>query len=143
MLYRNFITPQLASLVAKALNDASEALEIHFNVEATLIYGSVLSEKAEPGNINIFVQLSSVESAINDDFAYDEYNDSLSEEEQMEYFLTKKIHAFVHGEFHLIGEQPEINGKKIDINVCNYEFDYDSESMELDNYIIAQSQLKN
>lgn len=140
MKNRKYITKEIYRTIEQQIKSANDDLGINFNLDDIIIYGSTLTDKNIPGDIDLFFKISNIESEFPHDFQFDELEDG-SEDEQFKFHLSEVLHNFFHGEFIHMNSQPNFNGKKIDINVSLFNFDehgYSGESMNLDNFFTKQ-----
>lgn len=142
MKQRKHITKDIFDILNHQTNKARDELGINFNVAEIYLYGSNLSNKSNPNDIDIFLKVTDVSSEYDDDFQYDPINNDLSKEEQLEYYLVNQLHDFFHGNFVNLNNQPSLNGKKIDINVSSHDFEeygYSGLHMKLEDFFAKQN----
>jgi predicted nucleotidyltransferase len=140
MKERKNITKEIYKIIKKQIEKSNEELGVDFNVDDIIIYGSTLTNKDNPSDIDIFIKISNIDSEFTHDFQC-ETTDDKSEEDQFQIHLSETLHDFFHGEFSSINMQPKFNGKKVDINVSLVDFEecgYFGESMKLDDFFKKQ-----
>lgn len=114
--YRKFINNKLNSIIFNQLEKTKENLGVNFDIENVYIYGSCLSEKDDPNDIDVFIKIENLNSEYADDFHFDPESD-ISEKEQFELYLLDNISDFLHNGYPSLNKQEVLNEKKIDINV--------------------------
>lgn len=140
MKNRKYITKAIHKTIEQQIKNANEELGIDFNVDDIIIYGSTLTDKDVPGDIDLFFKISNVKSEFTHDFEFNETN-GICEEVQFENHLTEVLHEFFHGDFIHTNYQPNLNGYKVDINVSleNFNlFEYGGDFMKLDDFFTKQ-----
>ena len=106
---------RVLEIVKDSIARASISLGIEFYVEEYYLYGSQLSDKENPNDIDIFIYAS-------------EWNDSLEAYNKESELLYQEVHDFLHD------NQESFNGTPIDINIKSYDFDLDSPVFNISNY---------
>lgn len=133
---REYITKELKELIVEQINKLKENLGIEFDIDNIYVYGSSLTEKENPNDIDIFLKISNINSEYADDFVYENSRD-MSEIDCFKQFLLEKSHDFLHGGY-CENKQLVYKNKKVDINIQEKSFsdlNYDGEHIEIDKYI--------
>lgn len=132
---RTYIDKDLKEKIEKQIENLKNEMGVEFDVDNIFIYGSSLSQKENPNDIDIFLKVSNINSDYADDFVYDSSNGN-SEFDSFKEFLLDKSHDFLHGSYG--NKQIVHRNKKVDINIQEKSFDdlnYDGEYIEIDKYI--------
>ena len=103
---------KLLEIVKEEIERASLQLGISFYVEKYYLYGSQLTEKEKPNDIDIFVYATEWE----DDSG--EYNDDIE--------MYQALYDYLHE------NQPVYFNTPIDINIKSYDFDLDGKVHKLE-----------
>lgn len=135
MIKRSYIKDSLYDTVINTLEHAAQEFDIEYTINDVFIYGSSITDIINPNDINIYIELESISSSNIEEFQYDMLNTDLSQIEQIECFLTHKLHKCVHGEYNKKHKQPYLDDKPVDINVCNYKYNLDGEKIDLKKYL--------
>jgi hypothetical protein len=109
-------------IVERTLQDCSETLGISFKIEEAFIYGSQLTNKKDPNDIDIFVKVNSIKIKNQLQFlsSYGPTPDKITE-----YDLMEIAYIWLHE------NQPTFKNTPIDINFRDYDFDLDGEVISL------------
>lgn len=130
-MIRNYIDNNIKDIVLESVEKAAIDYGITYDIVSIKIYGSTLSNKENPNDIDIYVHLENLDSEFID-FEIDETDDYNSPEKQKEIYLAELMHEALHHQ--LLPEK--MNGKPLDIAIKNYEYDYKlQEAMDIDQYV--------
>ena len=116
---------QILSIVEDKLSLARTTYGVNFTVLNVYLYGSQLTEKERPGDIDAYVQVQGLEITDKDYFlmAYCPSVDAIKEED-----LVDIIHEYLHL------DQPRFQGLPIDINFSRNHFDLDGQKVKLSDF---------
>ncbi len=128
---RDYIDNNIKDIILESIEKAAIEYGITYDIVSIKIYGSTLSNKENPNDIDIYVHLQNLDSEFVD-FEADETDEYNSPEEQKEIYLAELMHEALHHQ--LLPEK--MNGKPLDIAIKTYEYDYElQEAIDIDKYI--------
>lgn len=131
---RNYITNELENIVLRQIEKAADEFGIiSYSIKNIYIYGSTLSDKKNPNDIDVYVELDylSVEYPESFDLEYED-------EKELQEFVAEKMHDYVHGCGTPFNNQPYLNNKKIDINIQTVSFEdnsYTGNKIKISDYL--------
>lgn len=108
--------PHILKIVEKTLQEGADMFGLKFKIEEIYIYGSQLTEKKDPNDIDIFVKVNSIKISDKNKFlsSYGKTHNQITADDLMEI-----IYIWLHE------NQPFFKNTPIDINFRDYDFDMD------------------